>query len=83
LKGLVDQYPEQLLPLELDVQNKEQIYAAVEKAVRYFGKIDVLVNNAGFGITGAAEAFTNEQVRSQLEVNLYAPIEITRAVLPI
>ncbi len=42
----------------------------------------MLVNNAGFGITGAAEAFTEEQVRSQLETNLYAPIAITRAVLP-
>lgn len=82
LKELAEQYPEQLLPLELDVQNKEQIYATVEEAVNHFGKIDVLVNNAGFGITGAAEAFTNEQVRNQLEVNLYAPIEVTRAVLP-
>lgn len=82
LKELVEQYPEQLLPLEFDVQNKEQIYATVEEAVKHFGKIDVLVNNAGFGITGAAEAFTNEQVRNQLEVNLYAPIEVTRAVLP-
>jgi NAD(P)-dependent dehydrogenase (short-subunit alcohol dehydrogenase family) len=55
---------------------------AVAEAVSHFGKIDVLVNNAGFGITGATEAFTDEQVRSQLETNLYAPIEITRAVLP-
>ncbi|MEN4758861.1 oxidoreductase [Chryseobacterium sp. C39-AII1] len=82
LNDLVEKYPEQILALELDVQNKEQIYSTVEKAVDYFGRIDVLVNNAGFGITGAAEAFTNEQVRNQLEVNLYAPIEVTRAVLP-
>jgi NAD(P)-dependent dehydrogenase (short-subunit alcohol dehydrogenase family) len=41
-----------------------------------------LVNNAGFGITGAVEGYTDEQVRSQLETNLYAPIEITRAALP-
>ncbi len=82
LNDLAEQYPKQLLTIELDVQNKEQIYFAVDKAVKHFGKIDVLVNNAGFGITGAAEAFTYEQVRNQLEVNLYAPIEITRAVLP-
>jgi len=40
------------------------------------------VNNAGFGIMGAAEAFTDEQVRSQFETNLFAPVEITRAILP-
>lgn len=55
---------------------------AVAEAITRFGRIDVLVNNAGFGITGAAEAFTPEQVRSQLETNLYAPIEISRAVIP-
>jgi NAD(P)-dependent dehydrogenase (short-subunit alcohol dehydrogenase family) len=82
LGDLIEKYPEQLLTLELDVQNKEQIYSTVDAAIRHFGRIDVLVNNAGFGITGAAEAFTNEQVRNQLEVNLYAPIELTRAVLP-
>ena len=82
LNDLVEKYPGQIFPLPLDVGDKAQIYAAVEQAINRFGRIDVLVNNAGFGITGAAEAFTDEQVRSQLEVNLYAPIEITRAVLP-
>jgi NAD(P)-dependent dehydrogenase (short-subunit alcohol dehydrogenase family) len=82
LDDLVEQYPDQILPLQLDVTDKAQIRSAVEKTVAHFGPIDVLVNNAGFGITGAAEAFTDEQVRSQLETNLYAPIEITRAVLP-
>ncbi|ANF51172.1 short-chain dehydrogenase/reductase [Chryseobacterium glaciei] len=82
LKYLSEQYPNQLLTLKLDVQVKEQIYSAVEEAINHFGRIDVLVNNAGFGITGAAEAFTGEQVRNQLEVNLFAPIEVTRAVLP-
>ena len=82
LKDLADQYPNQLLPVQLDVTNQEQINAAIEKTIQHFGRIDVLVNNAGFGITGAAEAYTDEQVRSQLETNLYAPIAITRAVLP-
>lgn len=82
LKDLSEQYPDQLFALQLDVQVKEQIYSTVEEAINHFGRIDVLVNNAGFGITGAAEAFTGEQVRDQLEVNLFAPIEVTRAVLP-
>jgi NAD(P)-dependent dehydrogenase (short-subunit alcohol dehydrogenase family) len=82
LDEFVQQFPDQIYPIQLDVTNKEQIYAAVESTIQHFGRINVLVNNAGFGITGAAEAFTDEQVRSQLETNLYAPIEITRAVLP-
>lgn len=82
LKDLATQYPGQLFPLQLDVTNKAQIVAAVESTIAHFGRIDVLVNNAGFGIIGAAEAFTDEQVNSQLATNLYAPIEITRVVLP-
>jgi len=82
LSELMAKYPQQLLALSLDVTDRERIKVAVERAVAHFGRIDVLVNNAGFGITGAAEAFTDEQVRSQLETNLYAPIEITRVVLP-
>ncbi|RAJ05129.1 NADP-dependent 3-hydroxy acid dehydrogenase YdfG [Chitinophaga skermanii] len=83
LNDLVAKFPGTILPVSLDVSDKAQIVAAVNEAVVHFGRIDVLVNNAGFGITGAAEAFTDEQVRSQLDVNLYAPIEVTRVVLPI
>jgi NAD(P)-dependent dehydrogenase (short-subunit alcohol dehydrogenase family) len=82
LDDLVSMYPDQILPISLDVTDKAQIISSVTQAVAHFGRIDVLVNNAGFGIAGAAEAFTDEQVRSQLETNLYAPIEVTRAVLP-
>lgn len=82
LNDLAAKYPGQVLALPLDVTNNEQIRSAVAKTIEHFGRIDVLVNNAGFGITGAAEAFTDEQVRSQLDTNLYGPIEITRAVIP-
>ena len=82
LQDLVKQYGEAILPVQLDVNNKAQVHQAIAAVVKHFGRIDVLVNNAGFGITGAVEAYSDEQVRSQLETNLYAPIEITRAVLP-
>jgi len=83
LDDLVEKYTGQIYAVKLDVTQREQIYKAVEETVAHFGKIDILVNNAGFGIIGAAEAFSDEQVRSQLETNLNAPIEITRAVLPL
>lgn len=82
LDDLLQQYGDRIFPLALDVTDYKNVPAVVAAAVAHFGRIDVLVNNAGFGIIGAAEAYTAEQVRSQLETNLYAPIEITRAVLP-
>lgn len=83
LDDLKTQYPGQILPIQLDVTDNAQIAKAVGQTIDKFGRIDVLVNNAGFGISGAAEAFSDDQVRSQLETNLYAPIAVTRAVLPI
>jgi NAD(P)-dependent dehydrogenase (short-subunit alcohol dehydrogenase family) len=82
LGDLVAQYGDRILPLALDVTDSAQIGKAVADAIAHFGRLDVVVNNAGFGITGAVEGYTDEQVRSQLETNLYAPIAITRAVLP-
>jgi NAD(P)-dependent dehydrogenase (short-subunit alcohol dehydrogenase family) len=82
LEDLAVQYPEHLLPLKLEVTDYSQVHLTIEKTIEHFGRIDILVNNAGFGMVGAAEAFTDEQVRSQLETNLYAPIEISRGVIP-
>jgi NAD(P)-dependent dehydrogenase (short-subunit alcohol dehydrogenase family) len=82
LANLVAQYGSRILPLALDVTDTAQINSTVAAAIAHFGRLDVVVNNAGFGITGAVEGYTDEQVRSQLETNLYAPIAVTRAVLP-
>jgi NAD(P)-dependent dehydrogenase (short-subunit alcohol dehydrogenase family) len=82
LDDLSTKYPNDLYPIKLDVTDHDQVVNAVSDAIRHFGRIDVLVNNAGFGVTGAAEAYTQEQVTSQLATNLFAPIDITRTVLP-
>lgn len=76
-------YEDQMLSLTLDVTNDAQIKQVIKETTECLGRIDVLVNNAGFGITGATEAFTDEQVRSQYQANLLGPVNICRAVLPL
>ncbi|MEJ5995609.1 SDR family NAD(P)-dependent oxidoreductase [Pedobacter sp. Du54] len=82
LNDLKEKYPAQLYPIRLNVDHSGEISSAVSTTISHFGRIDILVNNAGFGITGAIEGYTEHQVQSQLQTNLYAPIALTRAVLP-
>jgi NAD(P)-dependent dehydrogenase (short-subunit alcohol dehydrogenase family) len=67
---------------KLDVTNKLSIQNSVAAGIEKFGKIDVLVNNAGYGTLGALEAATEEQVKQQFDVNFFGLIEVTKAVLP-
>jgi NAD(P)-dependent dehydrogenase (short-subunit alcohol dehydrogenase family) len=71
-----------LLTLELDVTNEEQARACATAAIERFGRIDVLVNNAGRGLLGAVEEATDAEVRSIFEVNVHGLLNVTRAVLP-
>src|SRR5476649_1549613 len=67
---------------KLDVTDRSSIQNAVSEGIGKFGKIDVLVNNAGYGALGALEAATEKQVKQQFDVNLFGLIEVTKAVLP-
>jgi NAD(P)-dependent dehydrogenase (short-subunit alcohol dehydrogenase family) len=69
-------------PAQLDVTDRESVERAVAEAVATFGRIDVLVNNAGFGVFGSLEELPDEQVRRQFEVNTFGTWNVTRAVLP-
>ena len=72
-----------LLPVALDVTDEAQAKAAVQAAVERFGRIDVLVNSAGFGLLGAIEDSSDADVRRMYDTNVFGLLNITRAVLPV
>ena len=68
--------------LQLDVDDRESVQAAIAEVIRQSGKIDVLVNNAGIGKHGPVEDFDDDEVRSVFETNVFGVIRVTRAVMP-
>ncbi|WP_427168233.1 SDR family NAD(P)-dependent oxidoreductase [Streptomyces sp. C1-1] len=82
LRPLVDAYGDDVLPLPLDVTDRGAATAAVQRAVDAFGHLDVVVNNAGYGLFGMVEETTEEQARAQLDTNLFGPLWVTQAALP-
>src|ERR1700743_2525167 len=71
-----------LLAVALDVANEEQAVAAAKAAIERFGRIDVLLNNAGFGLMGAVEEATTAEVVKVYRTNVFGLLTVTRAVLP-
>jgi len=82
IQDLAASFPENTLAVQLDVTKPEEIQAAVKQATAKFGRIDVLVNNAGYGILGAIEEVSNAEVRRQFETNFFGVLEVLRTVLP-
>jgi len=83
LNDLVKTYGNQILPLQLDVNDRQACFEAVEKAKQHFGKIDVLINNAGYGLFGTIEETTEQEARAQIETNVFGLLWVTQAILPI
>ena len=82
LDDLVGKYGDALLPIELDVTDHDADFAAVAAANERFGRLDVVINNAGYGHFGFVEEVTEAEARAQLETNLFGALWVTQAALP-
>ncbi len=83
LAELVARHGDAVLPIALDVTDRDADHAAVAEAHDHFGQLDVVVNNAGYGLFGTIEEVSDAQAREQIETNLFGALWITKAALPL
>jgi NAD(P)-dependent dehydrogenase (short-subunit alcohol dehydrogenase family) len=83
LAPLVERYASQIAAIKLDVTDRSAVDAAIRDAHARFGRLDVVINNAGYGLFGAIEEVSEAEARAQLETNLFGALWVTQAALPI
>jgi NAD(P)-dependent dehydrogenase (short-subunit alcohol dehydrogenase family) len=83
LRALIEHYPETAKPVRLDVTSPQDIQAAVDTAIATFGRIDVLVNNAGHGLIAALEEVSDVDIHQFFETNFFGALRLMRTVLPV
>lgn len=82
LDALVDAYGDAVAPIRLDVTDRDACFAAVEEAHDRFGRLDIVVNNAGYGQYGFVEELSEAEARIQMDTNFFGALWITQATLP-
>ncbi|WP_179413634.1 oxidoreductase [Mucilaginibacter sp. E4BP6] len=83
VSDIVADYPDTSIAVKLDVTNADEIKSSIEEAIKKFGQIDVLVNNAGIGYFGAIEESEDDEVRRMFEINFWGLANMIKAVLPL
>ena len=83
LHDLASTYGDSLLVLQLDVTNRQQSFDVVHQAQQHFGKLDVVINNAGYGLFGAVEEASEQEARDQFEANVFGSLWVTQAAIPV
>ena len=76
-------FGENVLTLELDVTNAEQVKTVIEQAHAHFGRLDIVLNNAGYSLVGTIEEASAEDIRAMYETNIFGPISVIQAALPL
>lgn len=82
LEPLVAEHGAAILPLRLDVTDRAAVFAALTRGHEHFGRLDVVVNNAGYGQFGVVEELSEQEARAQLETNFFGALWVTQAALP-
>ncbi|MCV7104150.1 SDR family oxidoreductase [Mycobacterium palustre] len=82
LNELAEKYGDALLPIRLDVTDRDADFAAVGRAHDHFGRLDIVVNNAGYGQFGFVEELSEREARDQIETNVFGALWVTQAALP-
>ena len=82
LDDLVTRFGDAVLPLRLDVDDRDAVFAAVARAHDHFGRLDVVVNNAGYGQFGMIEEISEAEARAQFDTNVFGALFVTQAALP-
>jgi NAD(P)-dependent dehydrogenase (short-subunit alcohol dehydrogenase family) len=83
LDDLVEKYGDALLALPLDVTDRAAVFETVRRAHEHFGRLDIVVNNAGYGQFGMVEELSEQEARDQIETNLFGALWVTQAALPL
>lgn len=83
LAGLKEKYPESVLTLQLDVTRPGQAKTAIDEAYAYFGRLDIVLNNAGYSLVGTIEEASAEDVKAMYDTNIFGALAVIKAALPL